>query len=216
MKKLTVLITLSFLLVLTMGVSAQEVSMENMKMVGGVSYNTFDGTISVEGSQDENIFEDNDLDSGFGFYVGGKYNIQGNIDFVGQYERYFINDSWTDNQSGNTIDYNINLNSLVGLFSYDFMPTNNINVSLLGGPGYYFGEISTSVKEIDYDVIADFKSSIGYKLGAEVEHRLKKNLNLNANGFYRDLEMEIAGQDYETDKIDFSGFEFSVGLNYKF
>jgi len=182
--------------------------MENVNLRGGVSY--------IE--LNEKVFNNDEIDlkSGFGLYIGGEYNIKEKINLVGQYERYFMSDSWTDDQSGNTIEYNINLNSLVGLFSYNFMPINTTNVSLLGGPGYYFGEISTSVKEIDYDVIADFKSSIGYKLGAEVEHRLKKNLNLNANGFYRDLEMEIAGQDYETDKIDFSGFEFSVGLNYKF
>ena len=50
MKKLTVLLALALVLVFTMGTSAQEFSAENMKFVGGLTYNTYDGTFSGEGS----------------------------------------------------------------------------------------------------------------------------------------------------------------------
>ena len=60
MKKLTVLMVLSALLFFTIGASAQDNATENMKTVGGVTYNTFDGTWFLDGEEAGDNFEDTD------------------------------------------------------------------------------------------------------------------------------------------------------------
>src|SRR6056297_835776 len=70
MKKLTVLLVLAVVLVFTMGTSAQEFSAENMKFVGGVTYNTYDGTVTVDG---EEIVDQPEVKAGYDFFAGGQY-----------------------------------------------------------------------------------------------------------------------------------------------
>ena len=46
MKKLTILMFFIVLLVFSIGASAQNFSVRNMKFLGGINYNTYDGTIT--------------------------------------------------------------------------------------------------------------------------------------------------------------------------
>jgi len=69
MKKLTVLLVLAVVLVFTMGTSAQEFSAENMKFVGGVTYNTYDGTVTVDGA-DLPETDQPEVKAGYGFVAG--------------------------------------------------------------------------------------------------------------------------------------------------
>ena len=179
-------------------------------LVAFLTFSTYAQEIEIRGGGSYITLSDDDApDGGFGFYVGGKYNIFDDLNAIGQYEKYFISETIDD------VDVDIDLNAILGLASFDLMPENQTNISLMGGPGFYFG--SLSVKEGGMEISFNLESSLGLKFGAALEHKLVEDINLNIGGFYRILEMGIEIDDFPTDEEgDFSGLEFNGGLSYSF
>jgi len=179
---------------------------EDFDLRGGVSYTTI--------SDDD--FAEEGLDSGFGFYVGGEYTLHNSLKGIGQYERYTFSETVTETDAyGETYSYDIdiNLNAIVGLMSLNLMNDQETSFALMGGPGYYFGEMS--VEEGGTSISFDLESSIGFKFGAGMGYQMQEDLSFNANGFYRMLETSLE-EDFATEDADFSGFEISGGLVYSF
>ena len=179
-------------------------------LVAFLTFSTYAQEIELRGGGSYITLSDDDApDGGFGIYAGGKYNIVDALNAIGQYEKYFISDTIDG------IDSKIDLNAIVSMASFDLMPENKTNLSLMGGPGFYFGSVSAG--EEGMEISFDLKSSLGLKFGAALEHQLEDDINLNVGGFYRILEMGIDIEDFpEGEEADFNGLEFNGGITYSF
>ena len=210
MKKLTFLLVLFVLLFFTIGVSAQDAANENMKIVGGVTYNTFDGTISADGMEDQDLTENNTLGSGFGFYVGGQYFLSGSIGIEAGYDVAKSSDS----ENNETVD-----NSVKGPYSKIIFNIND-NVMLNGGIAYYSNEIEVSTDTASMMLYEG--SGIGFLLGGELNFPLNDKISLIGSGNYRfanlNLDKVLGSSDFvvENPKINMSGFSLRSGVSFKF
>ena len=209
MKKLTVLITLSALLIFTMGAAAQDVSMEDMKMVGGVSYNTFDSNFSDKTIDDFEI----GLDGGLGFYIGGQYWFNEDMAVEAGYD--FAKSS-TDQSDIKQFPVNNDVdNTLKGPYG-KFVYNVNEMVNLNGGLAYYSNKLE------DDDTILE-ANGVGFLVGADVNYPINEQISFVGSGNYRMAKLDvdkdegkIAGQSFDGPEIDMSGLRISGGISYKF
>lgn len=210
MKKLTVLMVLSALLVFTVGASAQDIATENMKFVGGVTYNTFDGTASADGQEDEDLTKGNDLGSGFGFYVGGQYWLNNQMGIEAGYDVAKSSDS----EGSETVD-----NTVKGPYGKVVYKLNDM-IMLNGGLAYYSNEVeasddTTSVKMFE-------GSGIGFLFGGDYKYPVNEKMSVVGSANYRianlDVDKIMGSSDFDTEnpKINMSGLSISGGVSYKF
>ena len=207
MKKLTVLMVLSALLFFTIGASAQDNATENMKTVGGVTYNTFDGTWFLDGEEAGDNFEDTDLESGFGFYVGGQYWLS---DQIGIEAGYDVAKSSDDDFEGSEVDINLSGPYGKGVYKVNEM------ISLNGGLAYYSFTMDQSYQW--YNV--EWKGNgIGFLLGGEMTYPISDKISLIGSGNYRLANIDIdkyKEQDVEDTELNMSGLSLRAGISYNF
>ena len=156
MKKLTVLLVLAVMLVFTMGASAQEFSAENMKFVGGISYNMYGDSPTYK------------VEDGLGFYLGGQYWFDPEMAVEMGYDRAMTKINEEDGS----------LSGLYGKFVYAVSPM----MHLKGGLGYYSlkADAVDDGKGIGFLVGGDYKYPIdeGMSLVGSVNYRMA-NMKLN-------------------------------------
>ncbi len=231
MKKRVTLLVLVSLLVISVGVSAQD-----FEFVGGVTYSTFALTDTneyidymnsnldeaEEDDPDAEISKMDKMDSAIGFFAGVQKKINEEVTVGGQYERYSLdsNGSLELDPIEASIGLKLNLNALVGTVSYKV----NDNFALNGGVGYYFGQYITEFK--GYDPISDEPlddpvkdespvTGIGFKIGGAYNHQLKSDVSFTAAANYRILNLTYT--EYEdAEPEDAGGFEISGGIAYGF
>ena len=161
MKKLTVLLVLAMFLVFSVGASAQDYSVENMKFLGGVTYNTYDGTFS-DNSTDT-------VDNGLGFYLGGQYWFDSEMAVEMGYDRA-MSEVAGDSAS---------LSGIYGKFVYTVNPM----MHLKGGLAYYgFKADSNSV---------DDGSGLGILIGGDYKYPIDKGMSLVGSANYRMANMDL-------------------------
>ena len=174
MKKVTVLLVFALLLVVSFGVSAQDYSAENMKFVGGMTYNTYDGSFDNSWNYDVS-------DNGLGFYLGGQY--------------------WFDSERAVEIGYDRAMNEvasedssfsgLYGKFVYSLNPMMNLK----GGLAYYGFEADSAM--------VDDGSGMGILLGGEYEYPMDDGMSLVGSVNYRNAKMDL-DNNVELDMSGFS------------
>ena len=184
-------LSLVFLLAFTYEVSAQEIPLEKIDFVGGITYNTFDGTYVENGA----IYDDEyNINNGIGMHIGGKYwlNKMNAIETGFDMTRSF----------GDTTK----LNGPYALFirkPYDFL-------SLKGGLAYY---------SMSFADEATYGNGLGYLLGGSHHYSLDDKLSVLVSVDYRIAYIDIKKR-YGTDMIDtylnMSGFRISGGASLKF
>ena len=210
MKKLTVLITLSALLIFTMGAAAQDVSMEDMKMVGGVSYNTFDSTFSADSMDDDEL----SVDGGLGFYIGGQYWFNEDMAVEAGYDfaKSSTDQSDVSNGLSATDDVDNTLKGPYGKFVYNV----NEMVNLNGGLAYYSNKLE------DDDTILE-ANGVGFLVGADVNYPINEQISFVGSGNYRMAKLDVdedkgilKNNTLNNPEIDMSGFRISGGISYKF
>lgn len=201
MKKFVIISVLSLSLVfipfLSLNVQAQESNIDG-DLLGGLYYTTL-----ADEDMDEN------MDSGFGFYLGGKYNISPKMNIIGQFERFSISNTENDvtsklSVSGMVVNGEYNLNDIIDL--------EKMNVYGRGGVGYYFGESGNDIISINLE------NSLGFKLGAGVDYKLDSGIKITGNANYRILETKLEGDwgELADNDINLSGFEIGAGVSYSF
>jgi len=161
MKKLTVLLVLAVLLVFTMGTSAQEFSAENMKFVGGLTYNTYDGTF--ENSPDY------DVDNGLGFYLAGQYWFDTEMAVEMGYDRAM----------SKVANHDASLSGLYGKFVYTVNPM----MHLKGGLAYYGFKADSS--------LVDDGKGIGFLIGGDYKYPMDEGMSLVGSANYRMANMDL-------------------------
>mgnify|MGYP006274427345 CR=1 FL=1 len=161
MKKLTVLLVLAVMLVFTMGASAQEFTAENMKFVGGVSYNMYDGSFSSG--------LEHDVKNGLGFYLGGQYWFDPEMAVEMGYDRAM----------SEVAGHDASLSGFYGKFVYSYNPM----MSLKGGLAYYgFKADSNSVED---------GKGIGFLVGGDYKYPMDEGMSLVGSVNYRMANMEL-------------------------
>jgi len=145
----------------------------------------------------------------FGFYVGGKYEVLENLKIGGQFERF--SSSETETEEGITTTGTLTVNGIVGLASYDLLRDEDIGLSLKGGPGFYFGSSSAEVN--GFTMSFDLEGALGFKGGCGFSYALTPDLDATGNVFYRFLRTSV--EDFG-DEVNLSGIEVSAGIDYSF
>jgi len=192
MKKLTVLLVLAVVLVFTMGTSAQEFSAENMKFVGGVTYNTYDGTVTVDGTALPSI-EQPEVEVGYGFFAGGQY--------------------WFDPQMAVELGYDManskvdGDDSSISGFYAKFVYKANMMFDIKGGLGSYSMKVDNPENTEG--------NGLGILIGGEYKYPINKEMSLVGTANYRMLEIDIDNTEVET-LINMSGFSIGGGVCVKF
>jgi len=151
---------------------AQEVEI-NGDLLGGVFYTTL---------ADDDI--EDDMQSGMGFYLGGRYHYNEEISVIGQFERF------TTSQTEDDFTATLSINGLVGSGAFNISEAAEIaEVDIYGraGIGYYFGQIG--IEEVSFDL----ENSLGFKFGAGVEYEVIPGLHVAGNANYRILETGLEG-----------------------
>ncbi|MTI59486.1 MAG: porin family protein [Firmicutes bacterium] len=219
MKKLTVLFTVFLLFSVTVVGLASD-----WEVIGGFTYTTIDSdelddfVDSLNNSLEEeaygydvDISKVDKIDSGSGFYLGGRLPINENIKIGGYYE-YFNADTEgkvksLDFDEEIKIEMEIPVNGLVGIASYNI----NDYLAVNGGLGYYFGEIE--IKTGPFSIMKTDLNGLGFKLGTDLNYPLNEKISIIGAANYRILTLEA--DDYYDDDIDFNGFEFKGGISCK-
>ena len=192
MKKLTVLLVLAVLLVFTMGTSAQEFSAENIKFVGGITYNTYDGTVTMG-----DITEKNDVDAGLGFYLGGQYWINPEMAVELGYDR-----------ANGKIEDKFTISGFYGKFVYNV----NKMFDIKGGLARYGMEVDNSPENTS-------GKGLGILIGGDYKYPINEGMSLMGSANYRMLEIDI--DDTESNgggnlSINMSGFSIGGGVCIKY
>ncbi len=169
LKKLLILLGI-FCLVAFIALPAQAV-----EFYGGGFYTAFPGNEELnehfeelaEGAEEEFEGENFDvayslLNSGFGFFIGGKYEVIDNLKVGAEFERFsgsggvFLSGEFEEEGEEETpqqvvlveldvgLNYKLTVNGILGTVSYDV--TDWLAVS--GGVGYYFGKL-TGIGEVE-------------------------------------------------------------------
>jgi len=195
MKKLTFLLVLAVVLVFTMGTSAQEFSVENMKFVGGLTYNTYDGTVT---ENDETLpdFDQPEVKEGYGFFLGGQY--------------------WFDPQMAVELGYDMansevdeDAASISGFYAKFVYNANKI-FNIKGGFGSYSMEVD--------DINETNGNGLGILIGGEYKYPINEGMSVVGTANYRMLEIDIEDtMEEEADSaINMSGFSIGGGVCVKF
>ena len=200
MKRIFIIAALTLCLLISslsgLNVQAQEVDIDG-DLLGGVFYTTL---------ADDDI--EDEMQSGMGFYLGGRYHYNEEISVIGQFERF------TTSQTEDNITAILSINGLVGSGAFNISEAAEIaEVDIYGraGIGYYFGQIG--IEEVSFDL----ESSLGFKFGAGVEYEVIPGLHLAGNANYRILETGLEGDWGDVDDtVDLSGIEIGVGMSFAF
>lgn len=196
MKKMMLLLLITILVfALSLTVSAND--LEDIEAVGGITYNLFT-------SEDfEDIGEEFDVESGIGFYAGGRYwftdilGVEAGLDYATS------SDSTTE--EGITIDFS---QRIMGPYAkLAIKPIDQI--VLKGGPTYYSGKV-----EVDSPFLSDDNrgSGLGFMLGAVLDYPIDNYLMVTGNADYRIAEISYD----DADDFDVSGVSLGIGISYQF
>lgn len=241
MKKASILFVLAVLLVFSISVSVS--ASNGFEFIGGGIYTTVDSdflnnvTKNVnylfKGIQNEtdlqlSISEMDEINSGFGLYVGGLLPLNRNFKIGGYYERLNFSSegnlkSPLINREEIEVSIGLPVNGVVGTAVL------NINdfISLNGGVGYYFGGYNTrltcfengievEVPNLTLDETVDV-SGIGFNFGANIDYPINEQMSIIGGANYRILSLAPKDEDkYGDNEIDLDGFEFRGGIAYKF
>lgn len=161
MKKITVLLVFAVLLVFTMGASAQEFTVENMKFVGGITFNTYDG--NFENSPEYSV------ENGLGFYLGGQYWFDPQMAVEMGYDRAMSEVAGSD----------ASLSGLYGKFVYSYNPM----MSLKGGLAYYGFDADS--------ILVRNGKGIGILMGGDYKYPIDEGMSLVASANYRMANMDL-------------------------
>lgn len=180
----------------------------------------------------ENFDKMDDFDSATGYWIGFKsdyFKNQLGLDYeIGISYEAFSNDVEANLHISNPNgpEYRKLSDSLeveVEGFVINGERTINDYFGITGAIGYYYGEISFSEKEEEFDGTEtdiyinsgsnDLDNDWGFKIGLSTDYPLSDNLNVIGNANYRWLELDIEDSN---ESIDFDGWELKAGLSYKF
>lgn len=189
MKKLTVLLVLAVMLVFTMGASAQEFSVENMKFVGGVTYNTYDGTFTSG-----DLTEKNDVDPGLGFYLGGQYWFNPEMAAEIGYDR-----------ANGKIEDKFTISGFYAKFVYNV----NKMFDVKAGIARYGMEVDNSPENTS-------GKGLGFLIGGDYKYPMDEGMSLVGSVNYRMLDIEIDDSGETDMKVDMSGLSISGGVCIKY
>ena len=220
MKKVCIIMVLVIIFGLSHGAVS---SAEDMEVVGNVTYNTFDLTVSTEEGDFVNSYPD-DLESGFGFQGGIRYWInsmfgfEGGLDYAGSSTSGTIYNFFEEDEY---LDVNISL-SILGPYGRGvFKLTDNINI--MGGLAYYFGTDELNFINIAYD--REVKgASLGGLFGAEFVSPVAENIEITGGLNYRIVDMPWEEIEVNTESGDIdeevstnmSGLNIKIGISYLF
>lgn len=189
MKKL-IFLSLAIILFASFNVSAQDLSLSNLELVGELSYNTYDGFYRDKSTSS---YDEYDIGNGFGIRAGGQYwfhedlALETGIDIA--------------NSSGDK-------SRLFG--PYGFLVHKPVDyLSIKGGFAYYY---------LDFINEASYGNSLGYLYGGNYHYNLNKNIDITLATYYRssliDMKKKFAN-DIDA-SLNMSGFSFSGGITYQF
>ncbi|MCG8513485.1 MAG: porin family protein [Halanaerobiales bacterium] len=171
-----------FVLLFSIGTMAQ-----GLDLIGGLTFNTFDGTIDyADGTQDEMR---DDLTSGTGFYVGGRFWFSDNLALGGGYDKTGSEDQ--------LVEF-----SIAGPYAEMVFRANEY-IHFKGGLAFYNWEVK---EKIFYT--SQKETGLGFLFGACLTYPLQESIALSGGVDYRLLTIE----DEYNDKINFSGFRINGGI----
>lgn len=219
---------------------------------GGFLYTTFDSDTlneAIDGANEDyqnivdtikddpsvtlnNFDKFDDLDSATGYWVGFRSDYFKNVlDLnykIGVRYETFSNDVNANLHISNPegpeyLKINDSLEIDVKGFLINGEKEINEYFAITGAIGYYYGEISFSYDEEDFDGEQtnkfedsgsnDLEGEAGFKLGLSTNYPLSDNLIAIGNVSYRFLELDIEDSN---ESIDFDGLDWKAGLSYKF
>ena len=186
MKKILMIVVV-FVLLISVGTMAQD-----FEIVGGLTYNTFDGTIEyADGTEDEMR---DDLTSGTGFYVGGRYWFSDKLALGGGYDKTGSEDEWVEL-------------SIAGPYAEVVFRANEY-IDFKGGLASYNFEIKEKLFNSSHK-----ETGLGFLFGACLSYPLQENIALSGGVDYRLLTIE--DEEYN-EKINFCGFRINGGISLLF
>jgi len=197
----------------------------NLEAVGGMTFNTFDLTLS-EGGEDGTMGL-KDVGNGNGMYVGGRYWLGDKLALGLGYDSLKSQPSF---RMENDPDYyelglKLDMSGLYGEVVYqltDYIKVKGALANYNMTAKYYEDEYSPA--DVAEEEIAK-GSGMGYIFGGEMSYPLKGNLSLNSVLGYRTASLKLDEPVYtpsyapEPDpeqNIDVTGIFFSVGLGMAF
>ncbi len=174
-----------FVLLFSIGTIAQD-----LELIGGLTFNTFDGTIQLGGGYEAEVRDD--LKNGPGFYAGGRYWLSNKLAIGAGYD-----------QAGSEDE--ISALSIAGPYA-ELVFRANKHIKLKGGLAFY-------TMEAEYlGVKIGEGTGTGLLFGGYISGPLLENVSLSAGLDYRVLTIE---DDYK-DIWNFSGLKFNGGITLAF
>jgi len=172
--------------------------------------------------------EMDEIDDAIGYFGGTKLDLNDEISLSGTFET-FTESTGTKidySEDGNSIEVDLEIelsvSGLVGTLSFEL----NEYIGLIGGGGYYFGEISMSGSATstgdysDYFVLEETSDStdlngFGFKAGGYFSYPVNYQLAINAAVHYRFLELETGANSLtNATALDTNGIELRFGVAF--
>lgn len=187
----------------------------DVEAVGGVTYNTFNGEMTVDGIKQEELRDE--LKSGMGFYAGGRYWLSDWLGIEAGYDQAGSSYSEYDEDFKSNVEYNLGVAGPYGKLNIEVVDE---MLALNAGIVSYSltGDVTAN------NVTATFfeGSGIGFLAGADLSIPVNDNLSLTAGANYRlaDLGVDkVYGEsvpDTVDAKLNMSGLRGNIGLTAKF
>ncbi|WP_164730835.1 porin family protein [Anoxybacter fermentans] len=208
MKKTTVLFLVGALVLIFGGmVCAKE--LENIKLIGGITYNTYDYTIhSIEGVADINE-ELEDLKKGVGFFTGIQYWLNEWVGFEAGFD--IAGSSYKDTFDMIEFKLKSKLTGPYGTLVLRLLDILKVNA----GIGYYSYNLIESIKTIDFTISETISKGNGFGilLGGQISIPIQNNFSIDGNVGCRLININV---EEDNVSINMSGFRFGGGITYHY
>lgn len=212
---------LAMLVIGTVGAAAAE----DFDVVGGFTYNTFNLSVTQDG---ETIIEsddvEDDLQSGMGFFIGGRYWVKDDIAVGIGYDTASSNDEEEQTYEGITGDYERDI-SLSGPYA-EVVYSLNESINLNAAVASYSYDLKVKFADFDRETV-EKGSGLGFIIGGELDYSINEDFAVVGGVNYRMADLgvdesqstetgELVDVSDEKVKIDMSGMRANIGVSYSF